>query len=120
MNTQRTEGYVDPSIPTTGTAARPTTQNINNNPDPVYSSSTSAEPAAGQQTRSASAARGEQVGRTVKGLFTGVHGAGESLRGGLNAAVDKAFGTEDGLAKDDVIAQKGESELKAARGAKNA
>jgi hypothetical protein len=38
----------------------------------------------------------------------------------LNAAVDKAFGTEEGLAKDDAIAQKGESELKAARFAKNA
>ncbi|KAK4238515.1 hypothetical protein C8A03DRAFT_33450 [Achaetomium macrosporum] len=112
MDNQRNEGYVDPNIPAAGTAARPPAQK---NPDAVYSSA-STEPSSGHTNPqgSASVARGEQVGRTVRGVFAGIHGAGESLRGGLNAAVDKAFGTEEGLQKDDAIARKGEREMKAA------
>lgn len=37
---------------------------------------------------------------------------GESLRGGLNAAVDKTFGHEEGVAKNDAIASQGEREMR--------
>lgn len=38
-------------------------------------------------------------------------GAGESLRGTLNATVDRAFGSEEGAARNVDIATKGEQEF---------
>jgi hypothetical protein len=38
----------------------------------------------------------------------------------LNAAVDKAFGSEAGVQKDDAIARRGEREMKAGRLTKDA
>lgn len=64
---------------------------------------------------SKSAQKGEQLGHSVKSLFAGVHGAGESLRGGLNAAVDKAFGHDEGAAKNADIASKGERQIQTGR-----
>ncbi|RAL15603.1 protein dprC [Aspergillus homomorphus CBS 101889] len=58
-----------------------------------------------------SARTGENVGRGVKSAAAGIHGAGESLRGGLNAAVDSAFGHDNGAAKNAAIADKGEREI---------
>ncbi|KAL2862832.1 protein dprC [Aspergillus lucknowensis] len=43
---------------------------------------------------------------------TGENGMGESLRGGLNAAVDKTFGDEQGVAKNDMVAQQGERQMR--------
>ncbi|BCS07727.1 hypothetical protein AtubIFM55763_005854 [Aspergillus tubingensis] len=62
-------------------------------------------------TQSKSAAAGESVGGGVKSAAAGIHGAGESLRGGLTAAVDKAFGHEEGAAKNSAIAREGEREI---------
>ncbi|KAE8347400.1 hypothetical protein BDV24DRAFT_122024 [Aspergillus arachidicola] len=61
---------------------------------------------------SKSAQKGADVGSGVKGAFAGAHGMGESLRGGLNAAVDKTFGHEEGVAKNDAIASQGEREMR--------
>ncbi|RHZ67944.1 protein dprC [Aspergillus thermomutatus] len=61
--------------------------------------------------QSRSAAKGEEIGRGVRSAIAGIHGAGESLRGALNAAVDKAFGHEEGAAKNEAIANKGEQEI---------
>ncbi|EAW11865.1 protein dprC [Aspergillus clavatus NRRL 1] len=61
--------------------------------------------------QSQSAAKGEEVGRGVKSAIAGIHGAGESLRGALNAAVDKAFGHEEGAARNEAIANRGEQEI---------
>ncbi|PYH43368.1 protein dprC [Aspergillus saccharolyticus JOP 1030-1] len=58
-----------------------------------------------------SARTGESVGRGVKSAAAGIHGAGESLRGGINAAVDSAFGHNDGVVKNEAIADKGEREI---------
>ncbi|KAE8379283.1 hypothetical protein BDV26DRAFT_171872 [Aspergillus bertholletiae] len=61
---------------------------------------------------SKSAQKGANVGSGVKGAVAGAHGMGESLRGGLNAAVDKTFGHEEGVAKNDAIASQGEREMR--------
>ncbi|PYH93454.1 hypothetical protein BO71DRAFT_484539 [Aspergillus ellipticus CBS 707.79] len=63
-------------------------------------------------TGSKSAQTGEELGRGVKSAAAGIHGAGESLRGGLNAAVDKAFGHEEGATKNAAIARDGEHEIR--------
>ncbi|RAK99673.1 protein dprC [Aspergillus ibericus CBS 121593] len=62
-------------------------------------------------TGSKSAQAGESFGQGVKSAAAGIHGAGESLRGGLNAAVDKAFGHDEGVARNAAIAQGGEQEI---------
>ncbi|GIJ91499.1 hypothetical protein Asppvi_010465 [Aspergillus pseudoviridinutans] len=59
-----------------------------------------------------SATKGEEIGRGVRSAIAGVHGAGESLRGAINTAVDKAFGHEAGAAKNQAIANKGEQEIR--------
>ncbi|KAJ5092044.1 hypothetical protein NUU61_006914 [Penicillium alfredii] len=53
----------------------------------------------------------EDVGRGAKGAAAGIHGAGESLRGALNAAVDRAFGSNEGAERNQEIARKGEQEI---------
>ena len=40
---------------------------------------------------------------------------GESLRGGLGAAVDRAFGDEEGVAKNRAVAQQGDHEMSTGR-----
>ncbi|KAL4963468.1 uncharacterized protein BDV14DRAFT_176602 [Aspergillus stella-maris] len=55
---------------------------------------------------------GENVGSGVKGAAAEIHGMGEALRGGMGAAVDRAFGHEEGVARNDVIAQKGDREMR--------
>ena len=44
-----------------------------------------------------------------------VQGAGESLRGALNAAVDRTFGTEEGVEKNQNIARKGEQQIQSGK-----
>ncbi|PKY01239.1 hypothetical protein P168DRAFT_60754 [Aspergillus campestris IBT 28561] len=60
---------------------------------------------------SEAAKKGEQLGQGVHSAAAGIHGFGESLRGGLNAAVDKAFGHDEGVAKNANIAEKGERQV---------
>jgi hypothetical protein len=44
-------------------------------------------------------------------LIQCTQGAGEALRGTLNAAVDKTFGHQEGAERNQEIAQKGEQEV---------
>lgn len=44
-----------------------------------------------------------------------VQGAGESLRGALNAAVDRTFGTEEGVQKNQDVARKGEQQIQSGK-----
>ncbi|KAJ5204251.1 uncharacterized protein N7498_005130 [Penicillium cinerascens] len=57
------------------------------------------------------ARKGEDFGRKAQGVMAGVHGAGESLRGALTGAVDRAFGTTDGAERNEEIARRGEREM---------
>ncbi|KAL4816788.1 hypothetical protein BDW67DRAFT_161562 [Aspergillus spinulosporus] len=58
---------------------------------------------------------GENAGSGVKGAAAEIHGMGESLRGGLGAAVDRAFGDEEGVAKNRAVAQQGDHEMSTGR-----
>ncbi|KAJ5312727.1 hypothetical protein PENANT_c007G09796 [Penicillium antarcticum] len=55
---------------------------------------------------------GDNLGHGVMGAAASVHGAGESLRGALNTAVDRAFGSNDGAERNAEIARKGEEEIR--------
>ncbi|GAA5907078.1 hypothetical protein JCM8208_004506 [Rhodotorula glutinis] len=88
-------------------------------------------PTAASHASSSSASAGASLGGRVRGVFEAIHGAGEALRGNINAAVD---GLGDGIANrpqgtvesrqsasgEQSVAQKGLEELKggisAARG----
>ncbi|KAL4735601.1 hypothetical protein BDV11DRAFT_29187 [Aspergillus similis] len=58
---------------------------------------------------------GENAGSGVKGAAAEIHGMGESLRGGLGAAVDRAFGDEEGVTKNRAVAQQGDHEMSTGR-----
>ncbi|KAL3480536.1 hypothetical protein BJX99DRAFT_254526 [Aspergillus californicus] len=55
---------------------------------------------------------GDQLGTGVRGVFAAIHGAGEWLRGGVNAAVDRAFGSEEGVTRNKAISQAGQQEIR--------
>ncbi|KAJ5817551.1 hypothetical protein N7447_007559 [Penicillium robsamsonii] len=54
---------------------------------------------------------GEGLGNKVKGAAASVHGAGESLRGAVNTAVDRAFGSTEGAERNEEIANQGVEEI---------
>ncbi|KAL4981187.1 hypothetical protein BDW66DRAFT_124174 [Aspergillus desertorum] len=58
---------------------------------------------------------GERIGSGVRGAFAAVHGAGEWLRGGINAAVDRTFGSEDGVTRNEAISRAGQEEMRSGR-----
>ncbi|KAJ6019547.1 hypothetical protein N7499_009489 [Penicillium canescens] len=58
---------------------------------------------------------GDNLGRGVKGAAASVHGAGESLRGAVNTAVDRAFGSNEGAERNADIARKGEEEIRSGK-----
>ncbi|OKL62185.1 hypothetical protein UA08_02473 [Talaromyces atroroseus] len=73
------------------------------------------ETASGQQQQSGAAAsgsKGEGIGQAIKGTFAGIHGAGESIRGNVNAAIDRAFNEPEGVKKNEAIGQEGEYEAR--------
>ncbi|KAL4817074.1 hypothetical protein BDW67DRAFT_160520 [Aspergillus spinulosporus] len=73
------------------------------------------EPHSTGGTGRAGAGMGERVGSGVRGFFAAVHGAGEWLRGGINAAVDRTFGDEDGVARNEAISRAGQEEIRSGR-----
>ncbi|KAL4808048.1 hypothetical protein BDV18DRAFT_134166 [Aspergillus unguis] len=67
---------------------------------------------AGHTGQTTSTRTGENVGSGAKGAAAEIHGMGESLRGGMGAAVDRAFGHEEGVAKNRNIAKMGDREMR--------
>jgi len=47
----------------------------------------------------------------VKGVVAAIHGAGEKLRGEFNSGVDRAFNESSGVAKNQRIANAGDTEM---------
>jgi len=47
----------------------------------------------------------------LKGVFAGIHGAGEALRGTVNSAVDEVAGDAHGKAKNDAVTVGGVNEM---------
>ncbi|OJJ02095.1 hypothetical protein ASPVEDRAFT_150796 [Aspergillus versicolor CBS 583.65] len=63
-------------------------------------------------TQTAGGDIGETLGGGVRGVFAGIHGAGEWLRGGLNSAVDRAFGSDEGATRNDAISRAGQEQIR--------
>ncbi|CAI7585559.1 unnamed protein product [Penicillium glandicola] len=86
--------------------------------EPLPHTASTAQRAA-MEDRSASGSRaaraGEGLGNKVKGVAASVHGAGESLRGAFNTAVDRAFGSNEGAERNQEIANKGAEEIRSGR-----
>jgi len=51
----------------------------------------------------------------VGGVFAGLHGAGEKIRGEFNAGVDRAFNEPEGVVKNEGVARQGEGEIESGR-----
>ncbi|KAJ5782382.1 hypothetical protein N7457_004156 [Penicillium paradoxum] len=66
-------------------------------------------------TGSKASRMGEGAGKGVRGIAASIHGAGESLRGALNTAVDRAFGSHEGAERNQEIAEKGAEEIRTGR-----
>ncbi|KAK9856652.1 hypothetical protein MYU51_000455 [Penicillium brevicompactum] len=67
------------------------------------------------QDRSRGSRAGDGIGKGIVGAAASVHGAGESLRGALNTAVDRAFGSHEGAERNQQIADKGAEEIRSGR-----
>ncbi|KAJ5413122.1 hypothetical protein N7465_005427 [Penicillium sp. CMV-2018d] len=80
---------------------------------PLPHTASTAQRAEMEDSRAARA--GEGFGNKVKGVAASVHGAGESLRGALNTAVDRAFGSNEGAERNQEIANKGAEEIRSGR-----
>jgi len=70
-----------------------------------------ANPGQAVSSSQTSGGKSTQGGGGLKGVVAAVHGAGESIRGQLNAGVDKAFNEPTGEAKNAAIANSGEQEM---------
>ncbi|ODM17218.1 hypothetical protein SI65_07617 [Aspergillus cristatus] len=75
-----------------------------------YASSTANKSAGTEDSKAGRA--GDEFGKGIQNAYAGIHGAGESLRGALNAAVDRTFGSPEGVEKNQGIARKGEEEIR--------
>ncbi|KAJ6109601.1 hypothetical protein N7486_001836 [Penicillium sp. IBT 16267x] len=53
----------------------------------------------------------ESIGKGIRGVAAGVHGVGETLRGALNATVDRAFGSHESAEWNEEIERRGEQEM---------
>ncbi|KAJ5729262.1 uncharacterized protein N7483_003770 [Penicillium malachiteum] len=54
----------------------------------------------------------EDIGKGINGVAAKIHGAGETLRGALNATVDRAFGSHESAEWNEEISRRGEQEFK--------
>ncbi|EKV10799.1 hypothetical protein Pdw03_7917 [Penicillium digitatum] len=80
---------------------------------PLPHTASTAQRAEIEDSRAARA--GEGLGNKVKGIAASVHGAGESLRGAVNTAVDRTFGSNEGAERNQEIANKGAEEIRSGR-----
>jgi len=55
--------------------------------------------------------RGAEAAGAIKSGLTGLHGAGEAIRGNVNQAIDSAFNDKEGTAKNQHVAERGLREM---------
>jgi len=84
---------------TTGNTTTTTTAHTTN---PTTSTGTTTAPPSTIKESAASA----------KGLLSAVHGAGESIRGNFNSAVDETFNEPLGVEKNNRVVENGEAEMR--------
>lgn len=69
-------------------------------------------PAQETATGDSAATCGGTAGKNVHGVFKGIHGVGEVIRGNVMSAVDRALGNQEGAAKNTAIAEAGRQEMR--------
>lgn len=94
--------------PATGSGYSPTRET--NTGSAGYAAS---EGSAGEKSVGASTAEG--AGKGLRAAAAGLHGLGESIRGALNAATDRAFGHDESAARNEEVARRGEEEMRTGR-----
>jgi len=87
--------------PTTTPATTTTTAHTTN---PAAPTSTS--------TTTASQSKIRESAASAKGVLSAIHGAGESIRGNFNSAVDETFNEPLGVEKNNRVVEKGEAEMR--------
>jgi len=118
-----TNPNTNPTYATTGTAGTAARTNPNANPNANYANNGAAAPttttttgtapaaAGGAGTGTGTTSAGHSAASGIKGVFAGIHGAGEALRGTVNSAVDEIAGDSHGKVKNDNITIGGVNEM---------
>jgi len=97
--------------PAYGSTQTAGSQYTNSAANPVNPGVSSTRATAGNTYEDDPAKYGKGAGQAVRGVFKGIHGAGETIRGNLLGAVDEAFGHQSGVQKNENLARKGEGEM---------
>jgi len=109
-----TNPNTNPTYSTTGTTGTAAGTNPNVNPNANYAANNGAATTT-TGTAPAGAGAGAGAGHSaasgIKGVFAGIHGAGEALRGTVNSAVDEMAGDSHGKVKNDNITVGGVNEM---------
>ncbi|ODH14576.1 hypothetical protein ACO22_06547 [Paracoccidioides brasiliensis] len=90
--------------PTTGAKAGATAA-------PTSTAVPTGAPAGAPETTETVPKQSTGVGHGIKSALAGIHGVGESIRGSVNAAVDRAMKDDEGARKNEAIAREGRREL---------
>jgi len=69
-------------------------------------------PATTTGTATASQSKIKESAASAKGVLSAIHGAGESIRGNFNSAVDETFHEPLGVEKNNRVVEKGEAEMR--------
>jgi len=107
-----TNPNTNPTYSTTGTTGTAAGTNPNVNPNANYAANNgAATTTTGTAPAGAGAGAGHSAASGIKGVFAGIHGAGEALRGTVNSAVDEMAGDSHGKVKNDNITVGGVNEM---------
>ena len=55
---------------------------------------------------------GEKIGSNIRGVFTGLHGTGDVVRGNMMGAVDSLFHDREAQRRDEEIVNKGQHDVR--------
>ncbi|EEH16978.1 hypothetical protein PABG_07065 [Paracoccidioides brasiliensis Pb03] len=94
--------------PTTGAKAGATAA-------PTSTAVPTGAPAGAPETTETVPKQSTGVGHGIKSALAGIHGVGESIRGSVNAAVDRAMKDDEGARKNEAIAREEKRELEAGK-----
>ncbi|PMD63415.1 uncharacterized protein K444DRAFT_661410 [Hyaloscypha bicolor E] len=86
---------------------------------PHFLDTTNPTTASTTATTTSSSNKVAQAGEFTKNMLAAAHGAGEKLRGEFNQGVDRTFNESEGIAKNERIANAGNSEMATGQFAKS-
>ncbi|PWW72217.1 hypothetical protein C7212DRAFT_348082 [Tuber magnatum] len=78
-------------------------------------SSATSIPSSSHPRESAGTGAGAPTGKKIKGVVSGIHGAGEQIRGRFNSAVDAAAHDVEGQTRDAAVFERGRDGMRSGR-----